>query len=144
MNIATGKKKQSRGGSIVLMLLTIAIISFVLYRAAQSVTGTAAAEPGTQVVRSQACGVADIAVDKLRDQGIHVTGRLLNNCALAVGAQLKVTTYDKAGNILSVDDIWPASISNIPAHSVFPFEWQLTSARGVSTFTVDVTRVKTW
>jgi hypothetical protein len=144
MKTATGKSK-SRLSSAVWMLLTIGVISFVLYKAGQSVTETGAAqEPVVQQPGNAPCGVSSFAVDKLRARGVHITGRLLNNCDLAAGAQVKITTYDKAGSILSVDDIWPASISNIPAHSTFPFEWLMTGASGVDTFTVAVTSVKTW
>ena len=134
--------RKSRLSSAVWMLLTIGVISFVLYKAGQSVTETGAAQESVVQQPGHACSVSSFAVDKLRARGVHITGRLLNNCDLAAGAQVKITTYDKAGSILSVDDIWPASISNIPAHSTFPFEWL--SGGGVDTFTVAVTSVKTW
>jgi hypothetical protein len=94
------------------------------------------------------CTVSKIAVDKLkaRPEGygyFRITGRLTNNCDQPTGVQIKVTVYDKAENILASPDGWPASTSNIPAHSEYPFEW-LQEAPGFHKFTVSVISVRTW
>lgn len=94
------------------------------------------------------CTVSKIAVDKLKAQSkgygyFRITGRLTNNCDQATGVQIKVTVYDKADNILASPDLWPASVSNIPAHSEYPFEC-LQEAPGFHRFTVSVISVRTW
>lgn len=94
------------------------------------------------------CTVSDIGVDKLNarrqyENYIKITGRLTNNCAQATGVQVKVTSYDKAGNILGASDIWPASVSNIPGNSEYPFEW-LDDLPGFARFEVSVIAVHPW
>lgn len=94
------------------------------------------------------CSASDFAVDKLRarkeESGFtRFTGRLTNNCAQAVGAQVKLTAYNRAGDILYVQDFWPASINNIPARSEYPFDW-LEKVDGLNSFTVTIIGVKTW
>jgi hypothetical protein len=44
---------------------------------------------------------------------------------------------------IQVDDIWPASIKNIPANVKFPFEW-LDNVEGFHKFDVSVIEVKNW
>jgi maltose-binding protein MalE len=97
---------------------------------------------------SAACTVSKIVVDKLRAQSkgygyFRITGRLTNNCDQPTGVQIKVTVCDKADNILASPDLWPASVSNIPAHSEYPFEC-LQEAPGFHRFTVNVINVRTW
>jgi hypothetical protein len=93
------------------------------------------------------CSTADIEVDRLggRIAGdwVHVTGSIINKCALPIGVEIKVTMYDASGGIISSKDIWPASIANIPARSDFPFEW-MDDVSGFKTFDVRVIRVKKW
>jgi hypothetical protein len=105
-----------------------------------------------QSARSQAaqaeCGTSDFTFLELRAQPAgygftRITGRISNNCAEAKGAQIKITTYNRAGAILSDEDIWPASIHNIPANSEFPFEWLDTKAV-FAKFTVTIISVKSW
>jgi len=80
------------------------------------------------------CNVSDIGVDKLNGRvdgdWIYIAGRLINNCARPTGVQIKVTIYDKGGNILTVHDPWPASVNNIPARSDFPFEDMIQRVEG--------------
>jgi hypothetical protein len=94
-----------------------------------------------------ACTPSDIAVDKLngRVDGdyIYITGRLVNNCASATGVQIKVTIYNKAGDILAANDSWPASINNIPARSDFPFQQGMDRRPGFAKFDVRVIATKT-
>jgi hypothetical protein len=101
----------------------------------------------TQAIRAE-CGTSDFTFHELRAQPAgygftRITGRISNNCAVAKGAQIKITTYNRAGDILSDNDIWPASINNIPANSEFQFEWLHTKAV-FSKFTVTIISVKSW
>ena len=95
-----------------------------------------------------ACGPSDIAVDKLKGHVkrnyIYIVGRLRNNCSIETGVQIKVTIYNKAGDILAVDDSWPASVSNIPAKSDFPFQHMTERLAGFESFDVRIIETKTW
>ena len=39
---------------------------------------------------------------------------LTNNCAEAVGVQIKITGYDGSGLPVATRNLWPASVRNIP------------------------------
>lgn len=70
-------------------------------------------------------------------------GRITNHCPQATGVEIKITTYNHAGDILSDVEIWPAGINNIPANSEFPFEWVDTNAV-FAKFTVTIIAAKAW
>ncbi|HET6142567.1 MAG TPA: hypothetical protein VFE02_03605 [Candidatus Acidoferrales bacterium] len=94
------------------------------------------------------CGTSNFTFHALRAQSAgygftRITGRISNNCAEAKGAQIKITTYNRAGVILSDNDFWPASNDNIPANSEFPFEWLHTKVV-FARFTVTIISVKSW
>jgi hypothetical protein len=94
------------------------------------------------------CSTSDFTFDTLRAQPAgygftRITGRITNHCAEAKGAQIKITTYNRTGVILSDDAIWPAGITNIPANSEYPFEWIHTKAV-FAKFTVTIISVKLW
>jgi ribosomal protein L40E len=94
------------------------------------------------------CRVSDIGLDKItgrmEEYSIKITGRLLNNCAMPTGVQLKVTIYDKGGAVLAVEDPWPASTNNIPAHTDFPFEVIFMKTKGLAKYDVRVIDVRSW
>ncbi len=101
----------------------------------------------TQIGGSE-CGTSDFTFHALRAQSAgygftRITGRISNNCAEAKGAQIKIMTYNRAGDILSDHDFWPASIENISANSEFPFEWLHTKVV-FAKFTVTIISVKSW
>lgn len=102
-----------------------------------------AAAPAPQ---STPCKVSDISVEKLKitESSIgltRVTGIVLNNCAESVGVELKATLYNKADEVLTTQEFWPADEKNISAKSDWPFEWS-TLAKGTERFTVKVIGVK--
>jgi hypothetical protein len=101
----------------------------------------------TQTARAE-CGISDFTFHELRAQPAgygftRITGRITNNCAEAKGAQIKITTFDRTGDLISDDDIWPARINNIPANSDFLFEWIHTKPV-FAKFTVTIISVKSW
>ena len=101
----------------------------------------------TQIARSE-CGTSDFTFHELGAQPAgygftRITGRISNNCAEAKGVQIKITTYNRAGDILSDNDFWPASTDNIPANSELPFEWLHTKVV-FAKFTVTIISVKSW
>jgi hypothetical protein len=105
-----------------------------------------------QSARSQGaqaeCSTSDFTFEKLRAQSAgygftRIMGRITNHCAEADGVQIKIATYNRAGDILSDDDIWPAGSNNIPENSEFPFEWVDTKAV-FAKFTVTTISFKSW
>jgi hypothetical protein len=96
-----------------------------------------------------ACGLSDITLDQLKarpdgDEYVHIVGRIINNCHTATGVQLKIVLLDRGGNILKVDDLWPASTNNIPPQSDFPFDMMIKSVPSFDRFQVRVTEVRIW
>jgi hypothetical protein len=136
---------------IVALLVTIPL--WAKNHVQQSTLGMAS--PGTGLQRSSSgqmaqaeCGTSDFTFSELRAQSAgygftRIMGRITNHCTEAKGAQIKITTYNRAGDILSDDDIWPAGIDNIPANTEFPFEWIDTKAV-FARFTVTIISVKAW
>ena len=95
------------------------------------------------------CTAANIKVEQFRAQNegsitTSILGVLLNGCNVPTGPQIKVTFYDQAGTILRVEDMWPASINNIPPKSYFPFQVRLNRVEGFSWAEVRVITTKTW
>jgi len=110
--------------------------------------GTNLQQASTGLIAQAECTTSDFTFSELRAQSAgygftRITGRVSNHCAEAKGAQIKITTYNRAGDILSDDDIWPAGINNIPANTEFPFEWVDTKAV-FAKFTVTIVSVKSW
>jgi len=93
------------------------------------------------------CSVSDIKIDKLRDRQdgeyIYITGRLINNCSRAIGPEVKITLYDSEENILAVNDMWPASLNNVPANSEFPFQ-DVERVEGFDKVTAQVIGLRAW
>lgn len=137
------------GWSIAALMLVISLFSLIPTNSL-SIGNSAKLSPpavSRSLPAAPSCRTSDITVDKLGarvDYGYtHFVGRVRNGCNQAVGVQLKLTAYGSSGDILTVDDFWPASINNIPANSDFPFE-TLDRIGGVKSFTVNVIDVKTW
>src|ERR1043166_2170919 len=79
------------------------------------------------------CQVSDFAVEgfapKIFDDckksscpALKLTGNLKNNCALAAGAQIKITAEDGKGNVVDTTDGWPASTRNIGSGATYAFD----------------------
>jgi hypothetical protein len=81
---------------------------------------------------------------RLESDVAYVTGVLTNNCDAPVGVQIQLTLYDAAGRVVQSYNIWPASKSNIPARSDYPFEHQTLVAGHVSRATVKVIDTHRW
>jgi type II secretory pathway component PulM len=89
--------------------------------------------------------IVDFRADTAGPGMTRIVGRLVNNCAQATGAEIKIVIYDKDDNILRVEDMWPASINNIPAHADYPFEWlEEIEVSSSLRFSVRVIEVKRW
>ena len=95
-----------------------------------------------------ACRTSDIAVEKLTHNvagdTMRISGQVVNKCPQAVGVHLRVTVYDKTSSPIMVQDLWPASVKNIPAKSSFPFVSPFKGLNGSEKYDVKVLEVKFW
>lgn len=98
-----------------------------------------------------ACSVSDIQIKQAtlvhRGSGGQfpvIVGELYNGCSEATGVQLHTTLRDKAGQVISSSDPWPASTHNIPPKSSYAFELNASEDRPVATVQVEPSEVKVW
>jgi hypothetical protein len=107
-----------------------------------------AAMPIAASAASLGCKVKDIALDRLshRVEGAvtHVSGRIVSNCAQSTGVHLRVSVFDKSGSVLAVQDLWPASVKNIPPRGIFPFSASIRGVPNVAKFSVEILETKVW
>jgi hypothetical protein len=72
------------------------------------------------------CSPRDFKISGLRGTVaygyITIVGVIKNNCSEAAGPQLKVSIYNKKGEMLDTQEPWPASVSNIGAHESYEFK----------------------
>ena len=113
---------------------------------ANDVQPTTLSAPATQ--EADGCSISSIAVDGTNGRNekyaTYVTGTIKNNCSSLTGVQIKFTVRDAAGGVLTSRDLWPASVSNIPAQGQFPFEVQLDKLEGAHTFETQILQVRDW
>lgn len=87
-------------------------------------------------------------VDKCRASPcIYMTGAavLTNNCAEPIGVEVKIIGYDKDGVPVATNDMWPASISNIPPGDyTFSLDTWLDYDPEIKQFELAPIRVKRW
>lgn len=102
---------------------------------------------GTSSVANQQCKVEDITVDSVRaDHGnvvTHIAGRIVNRCVVSTGVQLKFIFYGPGRSLLSAQDVWPASISNIPPGD-YPFQFSVEKLEGLEHLEVRTLKVQRW
>lgn len=94
------------------------------------------------------CSVADFTIKGLsgsNDYGYaKIVGTIVNNCSEPAGLQVKATLYNSSGGVVSTEDAWPASISNIPPHVPYPFNIMLSSESGWTKYGVRPIDAKRW
>jgi hypothetical protein len=103
------------------------------------------------------CLVSDFAVEgfasKVFDDckqsscpALKLIGKLKNNCAVAAGAQIKITAEDGKGNVVDTTDGWPASTRNIGPGATYAFDMgpSMTYRKGMKKFSVEVIDVRNW
>lgn len=101
-----------------------------------------------------ACGPADFVVKDFKPSfnsvgpatRISLRGELVNNCAAAAAAQIRIDIKDDSGKVVESKQAWPAGTSNIdPGKSVnFDLGRLFHFQSSMSSFTVTVTEVRTW
>jgi hypothetical protein len=77
---------------------------------------------------------------------LNVTGRLVNNCQAAAGAQVKVEAMDNRGNVIDTVDGWPAMTENLAPGEAAEFDFGplFRYRSGMVDFSVAVTEVRSW
>jgi hypothetical protein len=110
-----------------------------------------ALQPEVQIERDAAprpCTVADFSVSKTRasteSDEATLTGIITSRCASSAGVQLKWTAFYADGTVAFSNDSWPASTTNIPPNSVYPFEMMNSAPRGKWTYRVEPIKVNVW
>jgi hypothetical protein len=102
------------------------------------------------------CSVADIQIKSSKARFVDGCTRsrcpamkgvavLHNGCGEAVGVQVQMTGYDRAGAPLATRELWPASIRNIPPGDyTFSLDSWLEWQEGMASTDMKVIAVKRW
>jgi hypothetical protein len=153
---SSDKKKRWFSGMPQAILILIIIFSVIHFfdSHGNSSTVTSNVVPSRSFVQQiesggSTCSTGDIKIKGLtgteEDGGFaNITGTLINNCPEPVGVQLKVTLFDKSGNVVDTQDMWPASISNIPPRIEYPFKDLMSVERSWSKYSVVAINVRHW
>jgi len=77
---------------------------------------------------------------------MSLRGDLVNNCAAASAAQIRIDIKDDSGSVIQSKQAWPAGTSNIaPGDAVhFDLGRLFRYQSGMSSYTVSVVDVRTW
>ena len=77
---------------------------------------------------------------------MSLRGELVNNCAAASAAQIRIDIKDDAGSVIQSKQAWPAGTANIAPGDVVKFDLGrlFRYQSGMSSFTVSVVDVRTW
>ncbi|MBD8871449.1 hypothetical protein [Rhodanobacter sp. DHB23] len=97
-----------------------------------------------------ACSATDFAIKDFKPvpagSRMSLRGTLVNNCATAAAAQIRIDGKDETGKVLQTKQAWPAGTSNIaPGDSVnFDLGRMFRPDPLMTTFTVTVADVRAW
>jgi hypothetical protein len=96
----------------------------------------------------RSCTAADFSLSKEKategDDEATLTGVITSRCSAAAGVQLKWTAFNTDGTVAFSSDFWPASTTNIPPKSDYPFEMMNAAPRGKWTYTVEPISTNVW
>jgi hypothetical protein len=102
--------------------------------------------PGTP--SSGPCKPSDFGVEKIAvstENGYaHLTGNVVSHCAQASGVELRWTATHDDGTVAFSHTFWPASVSNIPAHSTYAIDYSETAPQGRFSSKVEPAVTKAW
>lgn len=94
------------------------------------------------------CQATNFTVKGLRSRRDHdytiLVGTITNDGAVACGVQVKVSVYNKDGEVLQTKDPWPASIRNIAPGAGENFEVFMQFDRNIKSFNVVPIDAKAW
>lgn len=99
------------------------------------------------------CSIKDFAITDFKPavaSGLRtrltLEGQLMNNCATASAAQVRIDIKDDAGNVIQTKKAWPAGTSNItPGQTVkFDLGRLFHYQPGMASFTASIVGVRSW
>lgn len=127
-------------GVVLILLFALALIG--------KMSAGSSGQMSSQTHTSAACNADDFSLSKVKGsteyEEAKLTGILTNHCASAVGVQLKWTAFNSDGTVAFSNDFWPASTTNIPPNTDYPFEMMNSAPRGKWTYRVEPIKVNTW
>lgn len=101
-----------------------------------------------------ACAPTDFAIQDFKPQitavgssaRLHLAGQLVNNCASASAAQIRIEAKDADGKVLQSKQGWPAGTSNLGPGSSAKFDLGrlFRYEAAMASYTVSVVDVRTW
>ena len=97
-----------------------------------------------------ACTSTDFAIEDFKPAvaatRLNLPGELVNHCATAAAAQLRIDIKDASGKVIQTKQAWPAGTSNIaPGDKVnFNLGRMFRPSPDMSSFTATVVDVRTW
>jgi|SRR5215469_13464867 len=105
-------------------------------------------------IAAHACGATDFTIQDVKVSAVgtgiatrlSVKGKLVNNCASAAAAQVRVDAKDGSGNVVASKEGWPAGTTNIsPGQSVdFDMGRMLHYQAEMQNYSLTVADVRTW
>ncbi|EIM04486.1 hypothetical protein LRK24_06330 [Rhodanobacter denitrificans] len=97
-----------------------------------------------------ACAPGDFAIKDFKPgvaaSRLSLRGELVNNCAAASAAQVRIEVKDAGGKVLQSKQGWPAGTANIPPGDVVKFDLGrlFRYQPDIDSYTVSVVDVRTW
>jgi hypothetical protein len=132
---------------IALALIALVIISTAISGTRSGTSDDRSAQTNLHTA-SSSCAVTDFSLSRTQAHVEYdyakLTGIVTNNCKYAAGVQLKWTAFNSDGTVAFSEDFWPASTTNIPPGTDYPFEMMDTAPRGKWTYEVDPIALKVW
>jgi hypothetical protein len=126
----------------------IIVVVVILGAIGQSNVSDTAKDDNQPADSAPSCGPASVTISKLNAYReydyAHLTGVIRHNCDHAIGIHLKWTAYNSDGTVAFSDDFWPASTTNIPPNTDYPFETMNEAPRGKWHYEVQAIDVNTW
>jgi hypothetical protein len=105
-------------------------------------------------IAAHACSATDFAIQDVKVASVgtgvatrlSVKGKLVNNCASAAAAQVRLDAKDGSGNVLASKVGWPAGTTNVsPGQSVdFDLGRLLHYQSDMQSYSLSVVDVKAW
>lgn len=101
-----------------------------------------------------ACAPTDFAIKEFKTglngtgstARLSLSGELVNNCAEASAAQIRIEAKDDSGNVVQTKQGWPAGTANIAPGEAAKFDLgrQFRFQTSMTSYTVSVVAVRAW
>jgi hypothetical protein len=103
----------------------------------------------SRVASAAACSLQDIEIRQANwrrefESYIRIVGELYNGCSDAVGVELQAVFRDKAGQVVVVEEFWPANTRNIAAKDIYAFSHVARNDQPIEAMSIKIIDVKRW